>query len=58
MVAHLGRGSVDSALAQRVFDQTGGNPFFIEELLHTPAAAPAASVAVPAGVKDVIGRRL
>ena len=58
VVAHLGRGSVDSASAQRLFDQTGGNPFFIEELLHTPAAAPAAAVAVPEGVKDVIGRRL
>jgi hypothetical protein len=58
VVAHLGRGSVDSALAQRLFDQTGGNPFFIEELLHTPDAAPTAPVAVPEGVKDVIGRRL
>ncbi len=58
VAAHLGRGSVDSALAQRLFDQTGGNPFFIEELLHTPAAARAAPVAVPEGVKDVIGRRL
>src|SRR5918994_1768353 len=58
VVAHLGRGSVDSASAKRLFDQTGGNPFFIEQLLHTPAAAPAAPVAVPEGVKDVIGRRL
>jgi hypothetical protein len=58
VVAQLGRGSVDSAFAQRLFDQTGGNPFFIEELLHTPAVAPAASLAVPEGVKDVIGRRL
>ena len=57
VAAHLGRESVDGASAQRLFDQTGGNPFFIEELLHSPAAAPAAA-AVPEGVKDVIGRRL
>ena len=58
VVAHRGGASVDSALAQRLFDQTGGNPFFIEELLHSPAAASAAPMAVPEGVKDVIGRRL
>jgi tetratricopeptide (TPR) repeat protein len=56
--AHLGGGSVDSALTQRLVEQTGGNPFFIEELLHTPAVAAAMPVAVPEGVKDVIGRRL
>jgi RecA/RadA recombinase len=56
--AHRGRESVDSALVQRLFDQTGGNPFFIEELLHSPAAALTTPVAVPEGVKDVIGRRL
>ena len=57
VAAHVG-GSADDALASRLFDQTGGNPFFIEELLHTAPAAPAACVAVPEGVKDVIGRRL
>ena len=56
--AHLGRRSIDRALAQRLFEQTGGNPFFVEELLHTPLAVPAERVAVPEGVKDVIGRRL
>ena len=56
--AHLGRRSIDRALTQRLIEQTGGNPFFIEELLHTPLAAPAERVAVPEGVKDVIGRRL
>ena len=56
--AHVGGGYADGALASRLFDQTGGNPFFIEEVLHTAPAAPAAGVAVPEGVKDVIGRRL
>ena len=56
VAAHAG--SADGDLAQRLFDQTGGNPFFIEELLHTPHAPREARVAVPEGVKDVIGRRL
>jgi tetratricopeptide (TPR) repeat protein len=55
--AHLGCRSVDRAIAQRLFEQTDGNPFFVEELLHSPAA-PATSFALPQGVKDVIGRRL
>ncbi len=54
--ARLGGEVVDSAMAQRLFDQTGGNPFFIEELLHT--APPVGTEGVPEGVKDVIGRRL
>ena len=58
VAAHVGRADVDGELAQQLFEQTGGNPFFIEELLHTPAAAPVAPVALPEGVKDVIGRRL
>jgi hypothetical protein len=56
--AHLGRSSIDGESTSRLFEQTDGNPFFIEELLHTPSAAPAARLAVPEGVKDVIGRRL
>jgi hypothetical protein len=56
--AHLGRRPIERAYTQRLFEQTGGNPFFIEELLHTPPAAPDERVTVPEGVKDVIGRRL
>ena len=56
--AHLGHRSIDRACTQRLVEQTSGNPFFIEELLHTPLAAPAERVAVPEGVNDVIGRRL
>jgi hypothetical protein len=58
VAAHVGRADVDNELAQQLFEQTGGNPFFIEELLHTPVAAPVSPVALPEGVKDVIGRRL
>ena len=56
--AHLGRGSIDPASTERLLEQTGGNPFFIEELMHTPLAEPAERLPVPEGVKDVIGRRL
>jgi hypothetical protein len=56
IAAHTGRSPVDGALVEQLLDQTGGNPFFIEELLHTPA--PATPAVVPEGVKDVIGRRL
>ena len=38
--------------------QTDGNPFFLEELLHTPIAPADGSFALTKGVKDVIGRRL
>ena len=46
--AHLGGDAADGDLAQRLFDQTGGNPFFIEELLHASTSA-AARVARAAG---------
>ena len=39
-------------------EQTGGNPFFIEELLRSRREAPDAPPPVPEGVKQVIGRRL
>jgi hypothetical protein len=58
IAAHVGGASVDGALTRRLLDQTDGNPFFIEELLHTPPEADTARGVVPEGVKDVIGRRL
>jgi tetratricopeptide (TPR) repeat protein len=56
VAAHRGPQSADAALIERLLDETGGNPFFIEELLHTPA--PTTLERLPEGVKDVIGRRL
>ena len=47
----------DVALAERLCEQTGGNPFFIEELMRSLAEAPEAA-RVPEGVKEVIGGRL
>jgi hypothetical protein len=58
MAAHLGRGSVGHGCVERICELTAGNPFFIEELLHSPSDERAAPVVVPEGVKDVIGRRL
>ncbi|MGH2982347.1 MAG: protein kinase domain-containing protein [Solirubrobacterales bacterium] len=52
------------ALVSAVHDQTEGNPFFLAEVVRLLAAegtldAPAtASLAIPQGVRDVIGRRL
>ena len=56
--AHMGRSANDSESMGHLFEQTDGNPFFIEELLHTPSGVPAARLALPESVKDVIGRRL
>jgi hypothetical protein len=58
VAARRGRDRRDGALARRLCDQTGGNPFFIEELLHASTEASAAAVGVPEGIKAVIGRRL
>jgi hypothetical protein len=45
--------------AGRLRDQTGGNPFFIGELLHESGSAGlGAADGVPPGVEDLIGRRL
>ena len=56
--AGAGDKSADAALAERLCDRTGGNPFFIEELMHSLAEAPDAATSVPEGVKGVIGERL
>jgi hypothetical protein len=58
VAARGGQEAADVALAERLCDQTGGDPFFIEELLRSLAEAPDAIGRGPEGVKDVIGRRL
>jgi tetratricopeptide (TPR) repeat protein len=57
VAARLGRDAPDNALAQRLCAQTGGNPFFIEELLRAGEALEHPG-GVPESVKQVIGRRL
>ena len=58
LVSARGSGQTDFALAERLCDETGGNPFFIEELMDSLADAPDSVAGVPEGIKDVIGRRL
>ena len=48
-------------LAGPLHRETGGNPFFVEEVLRHLAGAPlpaGGALPIPEGVKDVIGRRL
>src|SRR4051794_40380269 len=55
-----GSGGPDG-LAGPLCRETGGNPFFVEEVLrHLAAAGPPerGALPIPEGVKDVIGRRL
>jgi hypothetical protein len=53
-----GREPGDGLSAERLCHQTGGNPFFIEELLRSSRESGDHGVRVPEAVKDVIGRRL
>jgi DNA-binding SARP family transcriptional activator len=57
-VAELLRGWLGSdALAGRLHDETGGNPFFLEEVvLHLREAG--AEAGIPESVREVLGRRL
>ncbi len=58
LAEHGAPGGGDPGLARRLHEQTGGNPFFVEELLRASAEAPDAPASVPEGVKAVLGRRL
>jgi hypothetical protein len=58
VAARAGRQAADEESVRRLCDETGGNPFFIEELLRSPRSAPDDGVRVPAAIKHVIGRRL
>jgi DNA-binding SARP family transcriptional activator/tetratricopeptide (TPR) repeat protein len=53
----LARDGVDAAAASRYRERTGGNPFFLEELLRDEREREVAN-GPPAGVRDVVERRL
>src|SRR4051812_25667455 len=53
-VAQLAGGTIDAHTLRR---ETGGNPFFVEQVLRHLADG-GDPTAIPEGVKDVIGRRL
>jgi DNA-binding SARP family transcriptional activator/tetratricopeptide (TPR) repeat protein len=54
----LERHGVDGAVAARYRERTGGNPFFLEELLRDERERDGAVTSPPAGVRDVVDRRL
>jgi DNA-binding SARP family transcriptional activator len=51
-------GTADPLSARRYRARTGGNPFFLEELLREAEAAGDEAAGPPAGARDVLGRRL
>ena len=52
-------GTTDPQLADTIFERTGGNPFFVQEVSRLQAARGHASgIGPPAGVKQIVGRRL
>jgi DNA-binding winged helix-turn-helix (wHTH) protein/tetratricopeptide (TPR) repeat protein len=68
-VAHFVEASTGTkaslGLAEAIHERTRGNPFFVEELVRLVAAAPgtegsasAVLTALPAGVREAIGRRV
>ena len=57
MAARAGRRQPTTRRSGGSASETGGNPFFIEELLRSPAAR-RAGARVPVAVKHVIGQRL
>jgi hypothetical protein len=48
-------GSVDTATVDALLQRSGGNPFFLSELIHLGHAGAAG---IPSGVRDVIERRV
>jgi DNA-binding SARP family transcriptional activator len=54
----LARHGADAAAASRYRERTGGNPFFLEELLRDERERGGAAEGPPAGVRDVVERRL
>ncbi|HTU16305.1 MAG TPA: AAA family ATPase [Solirubrobacterales bacterium] len=58
-VRHLIRGRIDENLAAALHDQTGGNPFFIEQIVrHLEETGQSDPATVPVEVREIIGRRV
>src|SRR4051812_9894290 len=58
VTARAGREAADAESIRLLCHVTGGNPFFIEELLRSRPPVPDQGLHVPPAVKQVIGRRL
>jgi len=51
-------GRPDTPIADAVYERTDGNPFFVQELARLHAAQRRPGLGPPAGVQQVVGRRL
>ena len=51
-------GRPDPVIADAVYERTDGNPFFVQELARLHAAQHGPGLGPPAGVRQVVGRRL
>ena len=51
-------GRPDADVADAVYERTDGNPFFVQELARLHAAKHGPGLGPPAGVQQVVGRRL
>jgi hypothetical protein len=50
--------SPDVQLSDSVYERTGGNPFFVQEVARLHAAKGGREIGLPVGVNHVVGRRL
>ena len=51
-------GAVDSTTVDELYARSGGNPFFLQELARLLASRGASPLGTPAGIGQVLGRRL
>lgn len=70
LIAALGSGEMPTDLARALYEETRGNPFFVQELVQhleesgamqsaePETRSPIAGLGIPEGVKEVLGRRL
>jgi transcriptional regulator with XRE-family HTH domain len=58
LLARRERGRPRPRLARSVLERTGGNPFFVEEVLHHLAETSGGAEGVPAVVREVLATRL
>jgi DNA-binding SARP family transcriptional activator len=64
LIRQLGDPNIPEELSRALWEESGGNPFFLEEILRNrlvekdTAGSTIVAGPVPDGVKDVIGRRL
>ncbi|MBM7788555.1 BTAD domain-containing putative transcriptional regulator [Tenggerimyces flavus] len=58
LVAQLSGRACDEPTARRLAERTDGNPFYVGEIARLLAAGDGAENALPAGVRDVIRRRI